>query len=122
MAGVEVVAVVGAQLLQAATGHVEQLDLHLGAGLAIFAALHDILFAAACGLYHLVYCAVTMGGEKAVAELHRQLVDGVALPIDEEVLPHYGSLQYLPLGVVFHDMLFFRLMILVFVFFFSRPS
>lgn len=61
--------------------------MHFGAGLSVFGAFDDVLFAAACGLYHLVCGAVAVWGEEAAAEGVGQLVDDFAFLVEESSLP-----------------------------------
>ena len=104
---VEVVLIVGAEFLKASASHIQQLYLHLRACLSVLAALHDVLLAGACGLHHLVNGAVAVGREEAMAELHRQLIDCIALTVEVKLLPDDRFLQDLAFSVVFHSLLFF---------------
>ena len=96
MMRMQVIKVVGAKLLKTAAGHVHQLDFHFRAGLSILRALHDVLLPRASRLHHLVHRAVAVGRQEAAAELHCQLIHGIALAIEVEILPHHGLLQHLP--------------------------
>ena len=57
-------------------------------------------------LHHLVNGAVAVGREKKLAELHRQLVDGVAFSVEVELLPNDGFLQHSSFSVVFHGAMY----------------
>ena len=59
-------------------------------------------------LHHLVYCAVTIGRKKALAELYRKLVDGVALAIEIEILPYHRFLEDCSVRVMFHSFFFLK--------------
>ena len=63
-------------------------------------------FTAVFVLHHLVNGAVAVGREETLAELHRQLVDGVAFPVEVELLPNDGFLQHSSFSVVFHGAMY----------------
>ena len=82
----EVVLVVLEQLLVAGFGDVKQFDFSLFAGGRGSCALHDVLLAAACRLYHLVDGAVTATVQKGLAEVVGQIADALRLLIDYQSL------------------------------------
>ena len=104
---VQVVVIVGAKFLQTSARHIHQFNLHLRTRLPVLATLHDVLLARTSRLHHLVHRPVAMSREETPAKLHRQLIDGIALLIEIQVLPHHRLLQHLTLRVILHSFNFF---------------
>ena len=83
----QVILIVLAQLTDASPGHIEQFQFHLGAGLAILAAFHNVLFPAAGSLHHLVYSAVAIRWQETPTEDTRQLNKHIRLLVEVEIVP-----------------------------------
>ena len=78
----DIVFVVFEEFLYAGAGYIEELELELHGGDAIGRALDDVLLARACGLHHLVYGAVSVGGKEAAGEGVGHLVEHYGLLIE----------------------------------------
>ena len=62
----------------AATCHTKEFQFYFCRGLSVAAAFSDVLFGAACALYHLIYRAVTVFGQIFLAEYLCQLIEHIA--------------------------------------------
>lgn len=102
MMRMKIVHIILSKFLKTTAGHVQQLYFHFRTGLTILATLYNVLLARASSLNHLIHRAVAMGGKKTFAELHRKLIDGIALSVEIEILPDYGLLQDRAFCVVLH--------------------
>ena len=83
----EVVGVVFLEFLYAGAGHVEQFEFHFHGCYPVGGAFHNVLFARACCLYHLIDSAIAKRWKEALSENHCELIEHRCLLVEPEVLP-----------------------------------
>ena len=106
----EVVLVVLPQFADTGARHVQQLELHLGRGLAVLRTLHDVLLSGPCRLHHLVHGAVAVERQEAAAEHHGELVKRVGLAVKVQILPAAAGAHHVQrLHTLFCHRLSFRI-------------